>query len=151
MVVHEPTDLGDGPYYANEPPEGTTSVRLEVRSPPGETERRFLHAFVVGPSDAHPPAPTHIEGEGVDGVALDGEAYVFERAAEQLRPAPLSYRAPLDAVRHVVASLAPSARYDVSLVREGETCRVSIQPGQARVASSAGVLELDLGQGCTLR
>jgi hypothetical protein len=151
QIVKEPTNLGDGPYYANEPPEGTTSVRLEVRSPAVDTERRFLHAFVVGPSNAPAPAPARVEGDGVDGVVLDGEAYVFGRAGDQTRPAGLSYRVPANAARHVVVSLAPSARYDVEVTRAGASCAVSIEPGQAKAASSAGTLALEVGPGCALR
>jgi len=151
VPVPEPTDLGDGPYYANEPPDGTTSVRVEVRSPPGRLERRFLHSIVVGPADARAPAPVRIEGPGVDGVALADEAYVFERGAPQYRPASLEYGAPSSATRHIVASLAPSGRYAVSVRPDGGGCRVSLQPGSGRAASSAGVLVLEIAPGCTLR
>jgi hypothetical protein len=71
VLVKEPTDLGDGPYYANEPPEGGSSVRVEVRSPAGSVERRFLHAIVAGPSDARPPAVDAVLGDAADGAAVD--------------------------------------------------------------------------------
>jgi hypothetical protein len=149
--VHEPTALGDGPYYANDPPEGTTSTRVEVRSPAGDVERRFLQAIAVGPADMRPPAVSRVEGEGVDGVALDDEAYVFARSAPQLRPAAVSYRAPAAASRHVVASLAPSARYAVEAGRDGDRCRVTLEPrAEGRAASGAGVLVLELSR-CALR
>jgi hypothetical protein len=150
-LVNEPTDLGDGPFYANEPPEDTKSVRVEIRSPLGATERRFLHAIVGGPAEGRAPAPARIEGDGADGVALQDEAYVFDRAGDQAKPAPLTYRAPAAAMRHVVVSLAPGARYDVSAAPEGGDCHVSIAPGHARAASGAGVLALEVGVGCVVK
>jgi hypothetical protein len=36
VIVPEPTVLGDGPFYANEPPEGTKTERVETRSPTGD-------------------------------------------------------------------------------------------------------------------
>jgi hypothetical protein len=153
-LVHEPTELGDGPYFANAPPEGTKSLRVEVRSPPGGLDRRFLHAIVVTEAGAHPPVLARVEGEEVDGVAIEDEAYVFGRTGVQVHASRLAYRVPSAAVRHVVASLAPDARYLVSVDRDGASCRVSFEPSQAgtgRVASSAGVLSLQIGPGCILR
>ncbi|HXX67551.1 MAG TPA: hypothetical protein VEK07_10235 [Polyangiaceae bacterium] len=150
QLVREPTTLGDGAYYANSPPEGTTSVRVEVRSPTGDVERRFLHAIVVAGGDARAPSPERIEGEGVDGVAVGDEAYVFERGAVQLRALPVVYRAPISAVRHLVASLAPGAHYAVGVEREGTMCHVVLRPGEGIVASSAGTLLLDVTPSCSL-
>jgi hypothetical protein len=151
VLVREPTNLGEGPFYDNDPPEGVTSVRAEVRSPVGNVERRFLHAIVVGSSDMHPPSPVRIEGGGVAGVAIGDEAYVFLQAAPQTRAAPLDYRAPMSVSRHLVASLAGGARYTVEVEREGDACHVSLQPGSGKTASGAGVLEVDLGTSCTIR
>ncbi len=151
VVVAEPTSLGDGPYYANDPPEGTKSVRVEVRSRPGDVERRFLHAIVTAGSDAHPVSPTRIEGAGVDGVAIEDEAYVFGRTGVQTGAAPLDYRAPASAIRHVIASLAKHGRYALAVRGEGDTCHVSLSPGDGAVASDAGVVVLDLGPGCAIK
>jgi Heparinase II/III-like protein len=150
VVVPEPTSLGDGPYFANDPPEGTRSVRVEVRSSPGDRERRFLHAIVVAGTDARAPSPAAVRGEAVDGVAIEDEAYVFQRAGVQLRAAAVEYEAPVAARRHVVASLAPHARYAVSARPDGAACRVSFAPGEGRVASDAGLVVLDLGPGCVI-
>ena len=148
----EPTSLGEGPYFANEPPEGTRSVRIEVRSKPGDLERRFLHALVVGGDEARAPVPSRIEGEGVDGVALDDEAYVFQRAGcPRLARRIVEYRAPEAATRHVVASLAPQGRYGVSVQRDGAVCRVTLTPGEGAAASEAGVVVLELAPGCSIR
>jgi len=153
-IVREPTELGDGPYYANAPPEGTSSVRVEVRSPPGDVQRRFLHAVVVAGADDRPAVPGRLEGEGIDGVAIDDEAYVFGRGGMQTRAQPMAYSAPVAAVRHIVASLAPGTRYVVRVERDGASCRVTLEPSQggpARAASPAGVLRVEVGPGCTLR
>ncbi len=154
VLVKEPTDLGDGPYYANEPPEGSTSVRVEVRSATGSVERRFLHAIVVGPGDLRGSSVASVvavDGEGGDGAVVDDEAYVFAHAGPQLRAAPLGYEVPATVRRHLVASLAPGGRYDVDVERDRDRCRVSLQPGGGRAASKAGVLALDVGTGCVLR
>ncbi len=150
VVVPEPTALGEGPYFANDPPEGTRSERVEVRSTPGERERRFLHAIVVAGRDARAPSPSRVDGEGVDGVAIEDEAYVFQRAGVQPHAAVVQYSAPIAAIRHVVASLAPRARYSVSASRDGAACRVSLGPGEGRVASDAGLVVLDFGPGCVV-
>lgn len=150
-LVREPTNFGDGAYYANNPPEGTTSVRVEVHSPLGDTERRFLHALVVAGADARAAtSPVRIEGEGVDGVAIDDEAYVFERGAVQLRALPVVYRAPVAATRHLLASLAPGAHFAVHVERDGGSCRVSVRPGEGSSASSAGTLLIELTSSCSL-
>lgn len=150
-LVREPTNLGDGAFYDNDPPDGVTSVRAEVRSPVGNVERRFLHAIVVGPSKMHPPAVDRLEGQEVAGAVIGEEAYVFVRSAPQTRAASLDYRAPVSATRHLVASLAPNARYAVEAELSGDSCHVSLAPGDGKTASRAGVLELDFGTGCALR
>jgi hypothetical protein len=151
VLVPEPTNLGDGPYYANLPPEDTKSIRVEIRSPVGTTERRFLHALVVGPAEAEAPPVGRIEGDAVDGVAIEDEAYVFDRAGDEVRAVPLVYRAPAAAIRHIIASLPPGASYDVRAEPDGPDCRVWIAPGHTRQASPAGVLAVDLQAGCVLR
>jgi hypothetical protein len=151
VLVREPTNLGEGVFYVNDPPDGVTSVRAEVRSPPGSAERRFLHAIVVGASNTRPPTMLRVEGDKVAGVAIGDEAYIFAQGAPQTRAAPLDYRAPMSATRHLVASLAQAARYVVEVEREGDACHVSLEPGEGKTASVAGVLEVDLGTGCTVR
>jgi hypothetical protein len=149
-LVREPTNLGDGAFYDNDPPDGVNSMRVEVRSPVGKAERRFLHAIVVGPSGMQAPSFVRIEGQQVAGVAIGDEAYVFPADAPQTAAAPLDYRAPASATRHLVASLAPNARYAVDVERDGEACHVSLEPGEGKTSSRAGVLEVDLGAGCAL-
>jgi hypothetical protein len=150
-LVREPTTLGEGAFYVNDPPDGVTSIRAEVRSPVGNVERRFLHAIVVGPSQMRPPPFVRVDGANVAGVAIGDEAYVFLQAALQTRAAPVDYRAPMSVTRHIVASLAQGARYSVEAEREGDACHVSLEPGEGKTASGAGVLEVDLASGCTIR
>jgi hypothetical protein len=157
VLVREPTDLGDGPYYANEPPEDTASVRVEVRSPRGDLERRFLHAFVVGAALAKSPAPVRIESPSVQGAAIEDEAYLFARGTASPRGSPIAYRAPSAISRHFIASLAPDSNYAVTVEGQGGgSCGVSLDaPGDGtapvRRASKAGVLVLEVDRPCALR
>jgi hypothetical protein len=150
VLVSEPTTLGEGPYFANDPPEGTHSQRIEVRSAPGDRERRFLHAIVVSSAGVRAPVPSRIEGRGIDGVAIEDEAYVFQRPGLQAIAAPVEYAAPVSAIRHLVASLAPRGKYAATARADGATCRVSLAPGEGRIASEAGLVVLDLAPGCAL-
>jgi hypothetical protein len=154
-LVKEPTELGDGPYFTNRPPEGVSSVRVEVRSPAGSVERRFVHAIVAGPSDMHAPAVTAIDGDAAQGAVIDDEAYVFAQAGVAERPSPFVYEAPGAAKRHLVASLAPGGHYDVDIASDRDRCRVSLRPGEARVASIAGVVTIEVAHDtagrCVLR
>ncbi len=150
-LVKEPTPLGDGPYYTNSPPEGVSGVRVEVRSPLGSVERRFLHTIVAGPRDLRAPVVVPIEGDDVDGAAIDDEAYLFAHAEVERRASPLGYQAPASVRRHLVASLAPGAHYAVEVTQERGQCRVQLGPGEGRVASKAGVLSIEVAPGCALR
>jgi hypothetical protein len=153
-LVAEPTQLGDGPFYANDPPEGTKSVRLEIRSPLGTNERRFLNVLVVGQrrSQARSPTPVRLYGEGVDGAAIGEEAFVFPHATVQLKPAPLVWTAPASVRRYVAASLAPGSRFTVSGEGDRDACRIEMTPADTGFAASdAGLLVFDVGPGCALR
>jgi hypothetical protein len=171
VAVSEPTALGDGPYYANDPPEGTESARLEVRSPAGGLERRFLHAIVVADRAAAAPAVARLEGAAVDGVAIADEAYLFARSGVQRHAGTLEYTAPAGAVTQVVASLAPGGHYVAGARPEGDGCRVSLvaandarsaggpsglaagdgPAGDEVVASDGGTVVLAVGAGCVAR
>lgn len=152
--VAEPTSLGDGPFYANDPPEGTRSVRLEIRSPLGSDERRFLNILVVGErrSQDRGPTPVRVYGAGVDGAAVGGEAFVFPRDAAQVAPAPLAWSAPASVRRYVAASLAPGSRFTVSAERDRDACRFEVSPADKGIAASdAGLLVFDVEPGCGVR
>jgi hypothetical protein len=150
ILVSEPTNLGEGPYYANDPPEGQSSVRVEVRSVRSDSERRFLHAVVASAADANIGAPSEVEGDGVDGVAIADEVYAFSRSGPQRRPASESYRAPISVAHHIVTSLAPGASYALSVARDGDFCRVALQPGPGVRASEAGTIAFGVAADCTL-
>ncbi len=152
-LLKEPTLKTDTIYMKNDPAAGIDSTRIEIASPEsrqGKTERRFLHAIVVGAADGVAPAAVRIEGEGIDGVALQDEAYLFTSAAPQRLAAAVSYRAPRSAVRHVVTGLAPGGKYGAAVEAAGATCNVSLVPGGALAASSAGVVLVNV-TACALK
>jgi Heparinase II/III-like protein len=133
----------DSFWLNNDPPEGLKSTRVEVASPKGDQERRFLHAIVVGDPAVKPPPALGISGEGVDGAAIRDEAYLFVKDAPQKKAAKISYRAPSEATRHIVAGLAPGERYALEAKSEGGACKVTLSPGGDKAASKAGVLVLE--------
>jgi len=140
-ILREPTVQSDAAFTRNEPAEGLTSSRLEIGSPLRSLHPRFLNVVSVGDVDAKAPNMTRIEGQGADGVALDGSAFVFS-AASQATPQAMMYRAPPDATRHVVAGLAPSGRYTISLWFDETSCRATVKPEGPLVASASGLLIL---------
>src|SRR5262249_23610563 len=134
----------DDIFMKNDPAEGISSTRFEVTSPAGKTERRFLHAIVVGGAGDRAPAPVKIEGDGCEGAAIDDEAYVFPTPAPQKMATAMAYKAPATATRHVVTGLAPGGKYAVTAAADGASCKVAILPGGALAASSAGVLRVQI-------
>ena len=150
-LVREPTVLGDGAFFANDPPEGTTSTRIEVPSPRGQIDRRFLHTIVVGARVAALPSPVRIEGHGADAVGVGGEAFVFVREPEE-GATRVEYQTPHDVVRHVIVSLVPRASYLPTIARSGDLCTVGLRPvaKDGLRASEAGVLILELRPDCSL-
>jgi hypothetical protein len=143
-LVREPqTKKKDSFWYNNDPPDGLKTPRVEVASPQGDKERRFLHAIVVGASGEKAPPSVGITGEGIDGAAIRDEAYLFVKDGPQKTAAKLSYRAPTEAARHILVGLAPDARYGVEAKAEGGGCKVTLSPGGDKPASKAGVLVLE--------
>lgn len=151
-LVTEPAPANGENYWTiNAPAKGMTSTRLEIPSPLGTTERRFLHVVAVTDADAEGGvAPVAIRGEGADGAALDGEAYVFVRDGVQEKPARVDYVAPEDAPRHRIAGLAPRATYAVTVERATGGCHVRVEPGASGVSTSAGGVALLALPGCAL-
>jgi len=140
----EPTSKDKNSFwYNNDPPDKLQSTRIEVASPTGQVERRFLHAITVANAGEKSPRPAHFTGEGVEGTAVGDQAYVFPIARPFSAPAPLSYRAPQSATRHVIVGLAPDGHYHLEGARDGNTCKVSLTPGEGAVASNAGTLAID--------
>jgi hypothetical protein len=142
-VVREPTVKSEDMFTKNDPAEGITSFRVEVASPRGNIERRWLHVIAVGAAGDAPPDSVRIAGEGAAGTALDGEAYVFPTAGPQGAgghgASPLSWREPAAVARVVVTGLAPNGRYAWSSARDGDACKIALRPDGDLVASAAGV------------
>lgn len=148
-VLKEPTVKTDEVFANNEPPENATSRRFEIAAPKGEKEKRFLHVIAVTAAGANVPAAVRIEGEHADGAALGDEAYIFPSDGPQSEAGALSYRAPVTAVRHVIAGLAKGGSYRVTAIRDGAFCKVSLGAGD-RAASAQGLLVLAL-RDCAIR
>ena len=149
-LLTEPT-ITNAPevYQRNEVAEGITSTRFEIAST-GETEHRFLHAITVGMAEQKPPPAMRIEGEGMEGAAIETEAYLFPTSAPQQVAAAVSYKAPATASRHVVTGLAPGQKYSARAAADGASCKVTILPGGTVMASSAGVMTLTVN-GCAVK
>jgi hypothetical protein len=148
-LLVEPTQKSSDAFTQNTPAEGIKSTRFETDSAKGSTERRFLHAIVVGAAGDPAPAVQKLEGEGVDGAAVADEAYVFPHAGPHKAVAGFSYRAPTGAVRHVVTGLAPNAGYAFSGAKEGAVCKITASGGGTK-ASQAGVVMLEV-RDCAVR
>jgi hypothetical protein len=105
--------------------------------------------IAIGAREAKPAAPDLVSGEGADGAALDGEAYIFVTSGPQRAPAAIAYRAPLTSPRHFVSGLTPGARYSIAMAASGAVCRVSLTPSGAGgvTASAAGTVALE-AKGC---
>jgi Heparinase II/III-like protein len=143
-LLKEPTVQTDTIFMKNDPAAGIDATRIEIASPRGKTERRFLHAIVVGAAADTPPAAVKLEGEGVDGVLVESEAYLFASAAPQKVAAAVSYSAPAQATRHVLVGLAPAGKYTATAELTGGACKISVVPGGTFTASAAGVLVLNV-------
>jgi hypothetical protein len=149
-LVAEPHSKSTDAWYNNEVADGMKSIRIEVASPKGETERRFLHAITVGAAEDKAVVPTHIDGTGVEGAAIEGEAYVFTTGKPHSEAVAVSYKAPALTIRHLVVGLAPGGKYGISMANDGAAdCRVSLAPGGGSSASAAGTIAID-SHGCTL-
>jgi hypothetical protein len=81
-----------------------------------------------------------IEGSGVAGAVIDGEAYVFSSDGPSTRALGVNYVAPRVAKRHTVVDLAPSTDYAVSSAPEGGGCKIALTPGSGTTSSKSGVL-----------
>jgi hypothetical protein len=143
-VVREPTKTGDGPYRANEP--WGPMWRLEVASPTGARERRFLHVIVAGAKSGREPFVRFLDGNGLtgalvndvsDGLDADGVDVLFadnERGGDGL-VAPASDRV-------IVVGLRPDARYHLASECAGPHERVylTLDEQAEKRANAGGVL-----------
>jgi hypothetical protein len=141
-LVKEPSLKTDDIFMKNDPAEGVFGLRLETASPKGSTERRFLHAVVVGASGDALPGAEAVAGDGAEGARIDNEVVVFTKAGPQKAPEKLSYKAPSGPTQHYVVGLAPQGKYGASGAAEGPACKITVTPGGALTASAAGVLSL---------
>ena len=141
-LVAEPTVKSGEVYLKNDVAEGMTSTRFEIAGAKGKTEHRFLHTFAVGMGGQKAPPATRIDGVGMEGAAIESEAYLFPSGAPQRVAAAVSYAAPTTATRHVVTGLAPGQKYAARAAMESGLCKVSLSPGGTMTASSAGVATL---------
>ena len=149
-LLKEPTIKTDTIFMNNQPAAGIDSTRIEIVSPKGKPERRFLHTIVVGASADAAPAPAKLDGDGLEGVLLEAEAYLFTTAGPQKVAAAVSYTAPVAATRHVIVGLAPSGKYGAALQAGDGGCKISLVPGGNLGASAAGVLLLNV-TACALK
>ncbi|WP_394826571.1 heparinase II/III family protein [Pendulispora albinea] len=141
-LVHEPDpEKNDSFWTNNAPAKNLRSTRLEIPSPTGGTDRRFLHVIAVTSATSPRPQAVPLRGDAIDGAALDGEAYVFLRSAIQTVPTAFDYTAPEDATRHIISGLVPGAAYVTTASRAAGGCKIALNPGGAGAkASDAGVL-----------
>jgi hypothetical protein len=129
----EPTPSGEGSHRANHP--WGPMWRIEVASPRGSRERRFLHFITVDRAQAA-PAPAHlVSGEGLRG----GIGRVDERTTAVLFAPPsgegyAALGAAADLV--VIVGLAPGQRYRVS-VEPSRSCLVKLSPTEDAAAPAA--------------
>ena len=127
--LREPTVHIENMFEQNDVADGINSTRTEEESARGTTERRFLHVMAIGAAGDAMPAAVHIDGEGVEGAAIDGEAYLFPIAGPQKAAAAIGWKAPMNAGRHVMTGLVPGAKYGATAAKEGDLCHVSLKPG----------------------
>lgn len=133
----EPTASGDGPHRSNQP--WGPMWRLEVRSPRGEKERRFLHVITASEAQATPPPVTQLSGDGLGGAAVSSDgrrtAVLF---AEERGEGRVALGEQSEHV--VVAGLTPGRRYQLR-VDAGGGCTLHLRASaDGTPASAAGSL-----------
>jgi hypothetical protein len=136
----EPTPSGEGSHRLNQP--WGPMWRLEVASPKGEKQRRFLHFLGASAAAAAPPVTRRVgDGAlrgGVTRVEQQSVAVVF---ADPEREARADLGDKVDTL--VVAGLTPGRRYEVRT--EDPNCKLRVAPSAGAngvAASSGGFLRL---------
>jgi hypothetical protein len=111
--------------------------RLEIASPKGEKQRRFLHFVAASAASAEPPATRRV-GEGTlrGGVTRIEQQSVGVVFSDPEREARTELGDKVDTL--VIAGLTPGRRYEVAT--EGPNCKLRIGPsaGASGVAASSG-------------
>lgn len=138
VAPKEPTPSGEGPHRMNQP--WGPMWRLEVRSPRGEKERRFLNVITAGEAQASAPRVTRLTGDGLSGAAVhaDGRrsAVLF---AEERGEGKVALGEKSELV--VIAGLTPGRRYQVR-VDAGGACTLHLGSGDGPTANAAGTLRM---------
>jgi hypothetical protein len=137
VAPKEPTPSGEGAHRLNQP--WGPMWRLEVRSPRGEKNRRFLHVITASEAQATPPPVTRLAGDGLGGAAVrvDGRraAVLFAEDRGEGSVA-LGERSELV----VIAGLTPGRRYQLR-VDESGACTLHLRAsGDGTPANPAGTL-----------
>lgn len=136
VAPKEPTPSGEGPHRMNQP--WGPMWRLEVRSPRGEKERRFLNVITAGEAQAGAPRVARLSGDGLSGAAVhtDGRrtAVLF---AEERGEGKVTLGEKSELV--VIAGLTPGRRYQVRVDPSG-ACTLHLSGGDGPSANAAGTL-----------
>jgi len=128
----EPTPSGEGSHRANAP--WGPMWRLEVESPRGPDERRFLHVISTGPAAALPPPASLVEAKGVSGASIvSGARRTVVLFAHTRPPLSIELRGPADEV--VVIGLEPARPY---LATVDAACKLSVTASDGSGARRAG-------------
>jgi hypothetical protein len=131
----EPTPSGEGSHRLNQP--WGPMWRLEVVSPRGERQRRFLHFISAAPASAEPPVTRRLAGKGLSGgVARLPQGTVAVLFADAAGEGQLALGGAVDSL--IVADLAPGQRYSVALDAASCSVRLSKGPSAAAVTASSG-------------
>jgi hypothetical protein len=140
----EPTPSGEGSHRANAP--WGPMWRLEVESPRGATERRFLHVISAGPANAAAPSARLVEAPGVSGATIEnGGRRTVVLFLGSKAGAPVGLGGPADEV--VVAGLEPGRSY-AAVVDAGCALRVTEGGAGAKRVGPGGFLRL-AARSCT--
>jgi hypothetical protein len=136
--------MGEGPYRQDEP--WGPMWRLEVTSPTGARERRFLHVVSAGaPGDA-PPTSSRLDGRALSGVLLQHRAEAGRGLNVLFADGEAGGEGEILAASEsvIVAGLRPSAQYTLRARPLGARCLldVKLDPQGAARADAGGLLRI---------
>ena len=121
-ILREPTPSGDGPHRRNQP--WGAMWRIEVTSPVGDTDRRFLHWITARGAAHRSVLASPVQGEGVSGAAgavpSGAVAVLFVRRDQAVATLPNHV------AEVVLVGLAQGDRYDIQVSR-GTPCTLRVQ------------------------
>jgi hypothetical protein len=129
----EPTPSGEGSHRLNQP--WGPMWRLEVVSPRGERQRRFLHFISAGPATAEPAVGRRLQGKGLrGGVARLEQGAVAVLFADPAGEGQLALGGDVESV--VVADLMPGQKYGLTL--DPTSCTVQLSKARAAADPAVG-------------